>query len=205
MNTIFNSKDLLDLNTEFWNERYINKNTGWDLGIISTPLKKYVDQLTNKSLKILIPGGGHSYEAEYLYANGFKNVFVIDVSEKALSNFKKRVPHFPDNQLINNNFFNLEDTFDLILEQTFFCALPPKLRPDYVLKMSELLSDNGKLVGVLFNTKNTEKTPPFGGCKAIYEPLFKPHFTIKIMESCYNSMPPRANKELFIHLIKKII
>lgn len=30
------------------------------------PLKVYFDQLTNKDLKILIPGGGNSHEAEYL-------------------------------------------------------------------------------------------------------------------------------------------
>ncbi len=57
--------------------------------IISTPLKEYFDQLTNKEIRILILGGGNSYEAEYHHKLGFKNVFVIDYTPTALSNLKK--------------------------------------------------------------------------------------------------------------------
>ncbi|WP_316930385.1 class I SAM-dependent methyltransferase [Formosa agariphila] len=56
----------------FWNEKYKNNDIGWDLGTVSPPLKSYFDQLTNKDLKILIPGGGHAHEAEYLHQNGYK-------------------------------------------------------------------------------------------------------------------------------------
>ena len=65
------------LNEAFWDNKYKSGKTGWDIGSISTPLKKYFDQLTNKELKILIPGGGNSYEAEYLHKLGFKNVYVV--------------------------------------------------------------------------------------------------------------------------------
>jgi len=50
-------------NKEFWEKKYSNDETGWDIGYASTPLTNYFDQLTNKDLKILIPGGGNSYEA----------------------------------------------------------------------------------------------------------------------------------------------
>lgn len=39
----------------------------------------------------------------------------------------------------------------VLMEQTFFCAINPSLRKDYVAKMHELLAPNGKLVGVLFD------------------------------------------------------
>ena len=42
----------MNLSEEFWDTRYINKDTAWDLGEISPPLKAYFDQLTNKNLKI---------------------------------------------------------------------------------------------------------------------------------------------------------
>ena len=116
----------MDLNKNFWDLRYQNNEIGWDIGYISTPLKKYIDQLTDKNIKILIPGGGNSYEAEYLHNLGFKNVFVVDISPTALTNLKNRVPDFPKNHLINIDFFKLNNSFDLILEQTFFCALTPK-------------------------------------------------------------------------------
>lgn len=61
-----------DLTNQYWNSRYINNDFGWDLGSISPPLKEYFNQLTNRNLKILIPGAGNSYEAEFLFNNGFK-------------------------------------------------------------------------------------------------------------------------------------
>jgi hypothetical protein len=49
------------LTKEYWENRYINQEIGWDVGEITTPLKTYIDQLENKKLRILIPGGGNSY------------------------------------------------------------------------------------------------------------------------------------------------
>ena len=192
---------LLDEN--FWDSRYQSDTIGWDIGRISTPLKEYFDQLKNKDLKILIPGGGNSYEAEYLHNNGFKNVFVVDLSKTALSNIQKRIPSFPEKHLIHSNFFELQDTFDLIVEQTFFCALNPELRPEYAIKMNELLSEKGKLVGLLFSVPLYDNRPPFGGNKEEYVPYFKPYFNLEIMEPCYNSVSERVNQELFIKFIKK--
>ena len=193
----------MDLNKNFWDLRYQNNETGWDIGYISTPLKKYIDQLTDKNIKILIPGGGNSYEAEYLHNLDFKNVFVLDISPTALTNLKNRVPDFPKNHLINIDFFKLNNSFDLILEQTFFCALTPKLRDNYVLKMNQLLRPNGKLVGLLFNIPLNKDRPPFGGTKKEYLSYFKTYFKIEIMELSYNSISERTNNELFIKLIKK--
>lgn len=193
----------MQLDEEFWDSRYKSEQTGWDIGYISTPLKEYFDQLTNKDLKILIPGGGNSYEAEYLHNNGFTNVHVVDLSKTALENFQKRIPNFPQNHLIHSNFFELKDTFDLIIEQTFFCAINPTLRPVYASKMSELIAPNGKLVGLLFNIPLFEDRPPFGGSKKEYISYFKPYFKLDIMETSYNSISERKNDELFIKFIKR--
>ena len=194
---------MTEIDESFWDNRYKSKNTGWDIGEISTPLKSYFNQLTDKSLKILIPGGGNSYEAEYLFKQGFKNVFVIDISLTALSNLHKRIPDFPKNQLIHSNFFELNDTFDLIIEQTFFCAIPPELRSNYALKTSELLNPKGKLVGLLFCIPLFKDRPPYGGTKEEYFPYFNPYFYIEIMELSYNSILSREKEELFIKFIKK--
>ena len=193
----------MDLSANFWGKKYTSNKIGWDLGIVSPPLKAYFDQLENKELKILIPGGGNSYEAEYLFKTGFKNVYVVDISNKPLSNFKKRVPNFPSAQLINANFFDIDSTFDLIIEQTFFCAIDPILRVKYASKMNDLLSENGKLVGLLFDAKLNEDHPPFGGSKEEYSTYFKPYLNITKMESCYNSYHNRKGMELFVILQKK--
>jgi len=54
---------LEELNSKYWNDRYINSTSSWDIGHISPALKKYFDRLTDKSLKILIPGAGFCHEA----------------------------------------------------------------------------------------------------------------------------------------------
>lgn len=193
----------MNLSEDFWDNRYKNNDIGWDIGEISIPIKAYIDQLTNKELKILIPGGGNSYEAEYLHKKGFKNVFIIDISQTALKNLKNRVPTFSDTHLIHKDFFELKMKFDLIIEQTFFCALNPNLRPKYAQKMVELLNINGKLVGLLFNAPLNENHPPFGGNKNEYLNYFQSNFDIQIMDDCYNSVESRKGTELFIKLLIK--
>lgn len=194
------SMDLL--NEDYWSGRYQNGQTGWDIGYVSTPMKAYIDQLEDKSVKILIPGAGNSYEAEYLHERGFTQVFVIDLSAAPLENLKKRVPDFQDDHLLCLDFFDHDEQYDLILEQTFFCALNPELRPAYVSKAQELLKPGGKIAGLLFNIPLFDDHPPFGGHKEEYKALFDKVFDIEIMETANNSIPPRAGNELFIKLRK---
>lgn len=200
MNT---NKETIPSGEGFWSDKYLTGKTGWDIGYISTPLKEYIDQLTDKNLKILIPGGGNSYEAEYLKLKGFTDVSVIDISKIPLSNLLDRVPSFPKEKLIHASFFDLEETYDLILEQTFFCALPPSFRKDYVAKIKELLAPAGKLVGLMFNIPLNDDHPPFGGNEAEYRGLFKHKLQIDIMETAYNSIPERMDNELFVKFIKE--
>jgi len=192
----------MDLTTkQYWSNRYQNESTGWDIGHVSTPLKAYFDQLENKALKILIPGAGNAHEAEYLFNNGFTNIYVLDISPEPLANLQERIPAFPAEHLIQVDFFEYQGQYDLIIEQTFFCSFPPlpETRQAYAKKMSELLKPNGKLVGLYFNmplTGDLEKRP-FGGDKKEYLTYFEPYFKVKILEPCYNSIEPRAGRELF--------
>ncbi|MDD3437438.1 MAG: hypothetical protein PHC64_09840 [Candidatus Gastranaerophilales bacterium] len=187
----------------YWENKYHEKATGWDIGYASTPLVDYFNQLINKKLRILIPGGGNCYEAEYLLEQGFENVFVIDIAEQPLKNLKARFPNFPDSHLIYDDFFNHQKKYDLIVEQTFFCALDPVLRQKYADKMNDLLAEKGKLTGLLFDFELTEEGPPFGGSETEYLQLFSEKFTIKKLERCYNSIKPRAGRELFFIFEKK--
>lgn len=190
-------------NKEFWTARYQNNETGWDLGAPSTPLKEYIDQLMDKNLSILIPGAGNAYEAEYLFNKGFKNITVIDISSEPLKNIQKRLPDFPKENLIFGDFFDHHKQYDLILEQTFFCALDPSLREKYVEQMHKLLKPTGKLVGVVFTAPLHTEMPPLAATKEEYLALFSPKFNFKVFDTCYNSIKPREGRELFINLEKK--
>jgi len=135
----------------FWNARWENRQTGWDIGYASPALTQYIDGLTDKDIAILIPGCGNAYEASYLIARGFSNITLIDIAPIAVANAQEKFKDHPEVKVILGNFFELEELYDLILEQTFFCAIDPSLRPQYIQKMASLLKPSGRLVGVLFN------------------------------------------------------
>lgn len=191
------------LDPDYWNSRYKESDAGWDLGAVSTPLKAFFDSLKDKDLSILIPGAGNSYEGEYLLQNGFTNVTILDYAPEAIEGFKKRVGDNKHVHLVCGDFFEHTGQYDLIVEQTFFCALNPGLRSAYSHKMEELLKPGGKLCGLLFTTVPNPQGPPFGGSEKEYRHLFSEKFTIEKLEPCYNSIPPRAGRELFFILRRK--
>lgn len=192
-----------DFDENFWNERYRLNDTGWDLGQVSPPLKTYIDQLTDKNLRILIPGCGNSYEAEYLLEKGFMNITIIDIAPELVKRLKSKFRSNQNIKIILGDFFTHKAEYDLILEQTFFCALDPKLRKNYAEAMKGLLIKGGKLAGVLFNKEFEMQGPPFGGTDTEYLTLFGDAFNFRIFESCYNSFSKRADSELFVILEKK--
>ena len=189
------------LDQQYWDSQYKAKSTGWDLGEVSPPIKSYIDTLENKNCRILIPGCGNTYEAEYLLQKGFTNVSVIDIAPTLVENIKQKFANNSNIKVVLGDFFAHQGEYDLILEQTFFCALPPTMRQKYVWKMHQLLADDGKLAGLLFN-RNFEVSPPFGGSKEEYSLLFKEAFDFLKLDVCQNSIAPRANSELFIEFKK---
>ena len=189
------------IDAAYWESQYQSKSIGWDLGEVSPPIKQYIDTLKNKNCSILIPGCGNTYEAEYLLEQGFTNVTVIDIAPSLVAALKEKFKNNENITIVLGDFFEHQGKYDLIIEQTFFCALPPALRQKYVCKMHELLSEVGILAGLLFN-RSFEKSPPFGGSKSEYETLFSAAFDFEKMDACLNSATPRLNSELFIELKK---
>jgi len=189
----------------YWDHRFETGDTPWDIGYISPPLKAYADQLKDKNMSVLIPGCGNSYEAEYLLKLGFSRITVIDISPTLTRRLEEKFGAFINKQLhiVTGDFFALQERFDLILEQTFFCALDPALRPAYARKMQELLNPGGRLAGVLFNRIFSTPGPAFGGTIEEYTQLFGPFFRITTMEPCYNSVKPREGSECFFILEKQ--
>lgn len=189
-------------NQKYWDKKYREQRIGWNIGYASTPIKEFIDQVDNRGQKILIPGAGNAYEAEYLFRQGFQNIFIADISIYPLNNFLERVPDFPKHQILNKDFFDINGKFNLIIEQTFFCALLPTKRSAYARKMADLLNPGGQLVGLLFNFPLTKNGPPYGGSKKEYQNLFSKRFEIQKLEPAYNSIPPRQGKEYFIKMKK---
>ena len=189
------------LDQDYWDTQYKAKTTGWDLGLVSPPLKAYIDTLQDKNISILIPGCGNTYEATYLLELGFTNVTVIDIAPTLVKIIEQKFITNTNIQVLLGDLFKHQGEYDLIIEQTFFCALPPTMRQKYVWKMHELLADKGILAGLLFN-RTFEISPPFGGSQEEYELLFKNAFDFLKMDVSQESVVPRSNSELFIELKK---
>jgi SAM-dependent methyltransferase len=130
-------------------------------------------------------------------------VSLIDIAPELVERLKSKFKSDPNIKIILGDFFSHEGEYDLILEQTFFCALDPGLRKSYVEQMKKLLKKDGKLAGLLFVKEFEKAGPPFGGSKEEYELLFRNDFELEVFDSCYNSFDKRAGTEIFIVLVRK--
>lgn len=191
-----------DLNAQYWSKRWQQRETGWDVGAPTTPLLSVFETLVDKQQLILIPGAGNAWEAEFLHKNGFTQVHVLDIAPEALHAFSERNPDFPQKHLHQQDFFHHQGVYDLIVEQTFFCALQPDLRNAYAEKMLSLLRPGGRLSGVFFTNVPNSNGPPFGGTLEEYVSYFNPLFHSVTILPCLNSIKPRQGRELFVELVK---
>lgn len=183
------------LDRDYWNNRWIQQQTGWDMGSAQNGLVQYIAHHYPLDTKILIPGCGNAHEAEALHNLGFHQITVIDIAPEVCEVLRdKFIP--TSIQVVEGDFFEHQDHYDLILEQTFFCALHPDLRPRYIQHMALLLQEKkGVLLGLLFSLPMPDG-PPFGGSEVEYQELFLPHFEL-LLKNCDFSIPPRQDKEFF--------
>ena len=63
----------MKLDSKYWNNRYEQFDTGWDVGSITPPLEEYFSSFKMFNSQILVIGAGNGYEVEYLHNNNFLN------------------------------------------------------------------------------------------------------------------------------------
>ena len=199
------SQNILD--SVFWDNKYLNNEDGWDIGKPTPIFVDYESKLIKKS-KILIPGCGRGYDAMYLSSKGHI-VDALDFSSLALSYLKQNsIKRKLTLNIINEDFFSISKKYnyyyDYIFEYTFFCAIQPKYRQEYVEKCHSILKENGKIISIFLpmTTKNNNASPPYQVTINEVKNLFKGKFNIKIKENLVNSIGPRKNNEFFAELKK---
>ena len=121
---MMDNKKILD--QEYWETQYKTKATGWDLGKVSPPIKEHFEIIENKDSRILIPGCGNSYEAEYLINKGFTDITLIDISPTLIDDLQEKFQNNSNLKIILGDFFEHQGEYDLIIEQTFFVPCHPK-------------------------------------------------------------------------------
>lgn len=186
-----------NLDARYWQSRYLEGNTPWDLGAASPAITAYLSGLQDKSARILIPGAGKAWEALWLLQHGFRQVFICDWAEAAFEEFRQQVPDFPAEHLLVCDFFALDPPYDIIIEQTFVSAIPPVQWKAWAAQCARLLEPGGRVAGLLFASPFTSAGPPFGADREDYLNIFGEELEILRMERTDLSIAPRLGNELF--------
>ena len=191
----------------FWNQRYLDKNTGWDLGHPAPPFVRLVEKGEfGPPGRVLIPGAGRSHEGVYLASRGY-DVTCVDFAPQAVSEAKEAARQAGVKiTVLEEDFFRLDTrrtgTFDYLVEQTCYCAIDPSLREAYVEKAYELLSPGGLLIG-LFYAHGREGGPPWTTTEEEVRTLFKKRFDLLSLGVTDWSVESRKGEELLGRLRRK--
>lgn len=135
-----------------WEARYRAGQTPWDL---KGPTPVFGRLITEGHLpigKLLVPGAGLGHDALAFARAGYA-VTSVDVAASACADLRARSSAAGVTlDVLEADFFTMTDsaTYDLMLEQTFYCAIDPSARDAYRDQAHRLLKPGGLLFGLFF-------------------------------------------------------
>ena len=193
--------------SKFWNQRYLDSNTKWDLGHPTPILTHYLEN--NKiSGKACVLGCGNGHDVIELSRYDI-DVYAIDFATEAIKNLRKKLTQIQRVELIEEDIFNLphlySNYFDFVYEYTCYCAIDPNRRAEYFNMAYKVLRVGGRLFGIfipLDKDIRNEEGPPFG--VSIEEVMKLAHNKFKVIENTFSdySIEPRVGREKLIILEK---
>ena len=189
-----------------WQKHYDEDDLAWDLGEVARPFVRLWEDNALSPGTLIIPGCGQGHEVIYFAERGFK-VTGVDFSPGAIKLLRESLSRRKlDAQVMHRDFFQLgaahDQTYDAMLEQTFFCAIHPDQRSSYVETASRILKPGGLLFGLFYET-GEEGGPPFNTTEADIRNFFSGLFNINRLEKCSFSSEKRQDKEWLAILQKK--
>jgi SAM-dependent methyltransferase len=187
----FTSRD--PLSSVFWDERFEQEFTPWDLGGVPQALRAFVER-NPAPRTALIPGCGNGYELAWLADAGW-DATAIDFSPAAVQRARRLVGQWAG-RVVEADFFawQPQQPLALIYERAFLCALPPAMRPQVTARYGELLPPGGLLAGFFF-FGSAPKGPPFGIARSELEDLLTPNFELVEEGEVVDSLPVFAGQE----------
>lgn len=151
-----------------WDHRYACGDTPWDKGRAHPLIATRACEWHNHSHRhILVPGCGTGHDAAAIAtALPGSHVTAIDLSRRALDAARKLGGDLPNLSLIEANALQWQPAqpFDLVWEHTFFCALHPRQRPEYLQACRRWLRPGGLLHGAFFTHLDDENDGPPWNC-----------------------------------------
>jgi hypothetical protein len=192
---------------DFWNSRYVENNTGWDLGLVSPPLVWMVSAgWLPPGSRVLIPGAGRCYEGIYLAGLGYSVTavdFAPEAAREARENAEKNGVSL---SVLEQDLFLMDPkvtgTFDILFEQTCFCAIDPERRVHYKEMAERMIRKGGELLG-LFYAHGREGGPPWTTTEEEVRALFGESFDFSECAITPHSVDSRKGEELMVRLIRR--
>lgn len=191
---------------EDWQGHYAADDLKWDLGEVSPPLKRLREEGSLQPGRTLIPGCGQGHEVVYFTRQGF-TVTGVDFAPGAVRLLTRTLQEQGlAARVLHQDFFDLDgahdEHYDLLLEQTFFCAIAPRDRNRYVGTVLRVLRPGGLLAGLFYETGEAGG-PPFNTTREDLIRYFSPGFSQVRLERCGHSAERRQGKEWLVILRKK--
>lgn len=156
----------MTLTSEFWEGRYQDGTTRWDLGQPAPPFVTLLDSPNAPPPgKIAVLGSGRGHDALLFADRGFE-VIGFDFAPSAIQAATTAARSRPSSaQFLQRDIFELgnefANQFDYVLEHTCYCAIQPSQRSDYAQVVQTILRPYGELIG-LFWAHSRPDGPPFG-------------------------------------------
>jgi hypothetical protein len=148
-----------------WDEKYQRGDSPWDKGAPSPPMKQYLERHAVRG-RALVPGCGRGHEVALAAEHGL-DATGLDIAPTAVAEAQEKYPQLADRFVTGSLFDPPQDfysAFDVVLEHTCLCALPPSLRPKYRQGIDLTLRRGGLLIGVWYINPNLgpgEEGPPY--------------------------------------------
>lgn len=215
------------LTPDYWQGRFEKGDTPWELGHPSVVLMEAFDEVARrgtsvKGLTVLSPGCGTGSDAVAIAQRG-ANVLAVDWSpsaEKELAHKWTATPATSGGGLefVSGDFFAIPPRpVDCVAEHTFFCAIDPSARPQYVQRIAEWVKQGGFVVGNFFILSEQEASalpgfsltqsgegPPFATTVFQLETLFSPFFRTVELRQANQQEPDRRPGMEWIGIFERV-
>lgn len=187
--------------SSYWEKVYeTESNPGWNLNQPAEALKDMLPRLKLPKSRILVLGAGEGHDAA-LFAQAGHVVTAVDFSNEAIRRGQEKYSELTNLTFYKENIFNLpsdwKNSFDLVVEHTCFCAIPPTQRNELIQIWSQMLHDQGQLMSVFFAMEKPFG-PPFGATEWEIRKRLLKKFQILFWGRWRQSLPQRQGRELFV-------
>ena len=191
---------------QFWNNVYKSEgDPPWNLDQAAEAIKDMMQRLKLPKSRILVLGCGEGHDAA-LFAQAGHVVTAVDFSKESITRGKEKYGDIEKLHFHEMDIFHIPQewnhSFDVVVEHTCFCAIPPDKRTELVKIWRRMLHEEGQLLSVFF-TMEKRSGPPYGATEWEIRKRLQNYFQFLFWGRWRQSIDRRQGCELFVLAKKK--